>query len=58
MNLKNPKSFSFDDDDNDAPPKETREVILAGKIKLPTPPPPEGPIEMEKPVFKRGNARL
>ncbi|XP_063699320.1 PDZ and LIM domain protein 7-like isoform X5 [Culicoides brevitarsis] len=44
---------NFDDDDNDSPPKEMREVILAGKIKLPTPPPPETPIVIEKPVLKR-----
>lgn len=48
---------SFDDDDNESPPRETREVILAGKIKLPTPPPQETPIEIEKPVFKHGNAK-
>uniref|UniRef100_A0A336LJR8 CSON008447 protein n=1 Tax=Culicoides sonorensis TaxID=179676 RepID=A0A336LJR8_CULSO len=44
---------SFDDDDNESAPKETREVILAGKVKLPTPPPKEQVIEIEKPVFKR-----
>lgn len=44
---------SFDDDDNESTPKETREVILAGKVKLPTPPPKEQTIEIEKPVFKR-----
>lgn len=44
---------SFDDDDMKTPPKETRNIVLSGKVKEPTPPTPvEPPVEVEPPVVE------
>jgi len=45
---------SFQDDDNDSPPKDVRDIILAGKKKVPEPEPSPEPEEVvERPRVKR-----